>query len=62
VVEPGVESNCKVLSADGREYLLVEGVEVPLGVPVRIKAVALSGVSTTCQQGTPVRVTDVQRR
>ena len=62
VVVPGVEPNCKVLSAAGRQYLIVGSTDVPMGVPVRIEGEVLTGVSTTCQQGTPLRVTDVQRR
>jgi len=64
VVESGVEPGCKVLAVDGgTSYLLLSGgEEVPLGVPVRVEGVLLPGVLSTCQQGTPLRVTKVQRR
>ena len=62
MVEAGVEPGCKVLSTQAGQYLLLGGPAVPMGVPVRIKGVVVTGVSTTCQQGTPLRVLDVQRR
>lgn len=62
VVEPGVEPRCKVLVADGVQYLVLGGKDVPVGVPVRVTGVLMPGVLSTCQQGTPLRVTDVQRR
>ena len=61
VAEAGVEPGCKVLTAGGAAYLLIGG-DVPLGVPVRVTGVLQPGVLTTCQQGTPIRVTTVQRR
>lgn len=61
VVEAGVEPGCKVLTAAGQMYLVL-GQDVPLGVPVRVTGVLQPGVLTTCQQGTPIRVTAVQRR
>ncbi len=61
VAEAGVEPGCKVLTANGAAYQLIGG-EVPLGVPVRITGVLQPGVLTTCQQGTPIQVTMVQRR
>ena len=61
VVESGVEPGCKVLTAGGTTYQVI-GAEVPVGVPVRITGVLQPGVLTTCQQGTPIRVTKVQRR
>jgi len=63
VIEEGVEPGCKVLTAGTVTYLLLgAGAEVPAGVPVRVEGVLAPGVLTTCQQGTPLRVTDVQRR
>jgi len=62
IVEPGVEPGCRVLIAGGTSYLLLGGEDVPLGVRVRVTGVLQPGVLTTCQQGTPLRVTDVQRR
>lgn len=61
VVESGVEPGCKVLTANGAAYQVIGG-QVPLGVPVRITGVLQPGVLTTCQQGTPIRVTKVERR
>jgi len=62
IVEDGVEPGCKVLAAGGSVYLILGGTDVPTGVPVRVKGVLTPGVLSTCQQGTPLRVTDVQRR
>jgi hypothetical protein len=61
VAEAGVEPGCRVLTAGGATYLLL-GPDVPLGVPVRVTGILQPGVLTTCQQGTPIRVTKVQRR
>ena len=63
IVEAGVEPGCKVLSTEAGQYLLLGGgADVPMGVPLRIKGVLMPGVSTTCQQGTPLRALDVRRR
>ena len=63
VIEAGVEPGCRVLTACSIRYLLLGGGEdVPLGVPVRVQGLLQPGVLSTCQQGTPLRVTDVQRR
>lgn len=62
VVQVGVESGCKVLTASSGQYLILRKPDVPMGVPVRVRGVVITGVSTTCQQGTPLRVLDVQRR
>lgn len=62
VVEAGVEPGCSVLTAAGQQYLLLGDEAVPMGVPVRVRGVLAPGVLTTCQQGTPIRVLDVQRR
>ena len=59
-VEAGVEPGCKVLNTDAGQYLLLG--DVPLGVEVKITGVPATGVSTTCQQGTPLRVTKVERK
>ena len=61
VVEAGVEPGCKVLRSGETSYLVL-GKDVPMGVPVRVTGVLQPGVLTTCQQGTPIRVTAVQRR
>jgi hypothetical protein len=63
VIEEGVEPGCRVLTAGATSYLLLGGgADVPTGVPVRVQGVLAPGVLSTCQQGTPLRVTDVQRR
>ena len=61
VVEAGVEPGCKVLTAAGTQYQVL-GDNIPVGVPVRVTGVLQPGVLTTCQQGTPIQVTKVQRR
>jgi len=61
--EEGVEAGCVVLSAKGQQYLLIAATErVPLQVPIRVRGVVLTGVLSTCQQGTPLRVVEVSRR
>lgn len=60
VAEAGVEPGCTLIKTAAAEYLLLG--DVPLGVPVRVTGVPATGVSTTCQQGTPLRVVSVQRR
>lgn len=62
IVTEGVEPGCKVLTAGSTSYLILGGKDVPTGVPVRVEGVLQPGVLSTCQQGTPLRVTDVQRR
>lgn len=62
IVEEGVEPGCKVLTTGNTNYLILGGKDVPVGVPVRVEGVLQPGVLSTCQQGTPLRVTAVQRR
>jgi len=63
VIEEGVEPGCRVLTAGSSSYLILGGgADVPTGVPVRVEGVLAPGVLSTCQQGTPLRVTKVQRR
>lgn len=61
-IEEGVEPGCKVLTTGTSTYLILGGKDVPTGVPVRVEGVLQPGVLSTCQQGTPLRVTEVQRR
>jgi hypothetical protein len=62
IIEEGVEPGCKVLTAGSTMYLILGGKDVPTGVPVRVEGVLQPGVLSTCQQGTPLRVTSVTRR
>jgi hypothetical protein len=62
VVEAGVEPGCTVLTAGNTTYLILGGGDLPMGVPVRVEGTLEPGVLTTCQQGTPLRVTSVKRR
>ena len=62
VIEAGVEPGCKVLTAGNTKYLILGGGDVPMGVPVRVEGTLQPGVLSTCQQGTPLRVTSVKRR
>jgi hypothetical protein len=62
IIESGVEPGCKVLTAGSTEYLILGGADVPMGVPVRVEGTLQPGVLSTCQQGTPLRVTSVKRR
>jgi hypothetical protein len=51
-----------VLTAGNTSYLILAGSDVPMGVPVRVEGTLQPGVLSTCQQGTPLRVTSVKRR
>jgi len=62
VIEAGVEPGCKVLTAGNTKFLILGGSDVPMGVPVRVEGTLQPGVLSTCQQGTPLRVTSVKRR
>ena len=62
VIEAGVEPGCKILTAGNTRYLMLGGGDVPMGVPVRVEGTLQPGVLSTCQQGTPLRVTSVKRR
>ncbi|MEY7973062.1 hypothetical protein AB8O38_13795 [Saccharomonospora xinjiangensis] len=58
-VSRGVEPNCLVLTAGGREYLLLEGgPEVRPGAEVVVHGTLRPGMATTCMQGTPLVVDD----
>jgi hypothetical protein len=62
IIEAGVEPGCRVLTAGSTMYLMLGGKDAPTGVPVRVEGVLQPGVLSTCQQGTPLRVTSVKRR
>ena len=62
IIEAGVEPGCKVLTAGNTHFLILGGGDVPMGVPVRVEGTLQPGVLSTCQQGTPLRVTSVKRR
>ena len=62
IIEGGVEPGCKVLTSGSTMYLILGGKDVPTGVPVRVEGILQPGVLSTCQQGTPLRVTSVKRR
>ncbi len=58
----GVESGCIVMQAGDTLYLLLGGDRSALmsGAPVQVRGTPDPGLMTTCQQGTPFRVTDVK--
>ncbi|PXY22192.1 hypothetical protein [Prauserella muralis] len=61
-VASGVEPNCLVLSAGGREYLLLEPEPVlKPGVQAVVRGRTHPNQATTCMQGTPLRVLDAWR-
>lgn len=70
VARHGVEPGCTVLAAtDHKLYLLLgaggrtpDQTAVPLGVPVRVRAVRVDQLVSYCQQGTPVEIVDITRR
>ncbi len=62
IIEAGVEPGCRVLTSGSTMYLVLGGKDVPTGVPVRVEGILQPGVLSTCQQGTPLRVTSVKRR
>jgi hypothetical protein len=62
IIEAGVEPGCKILIAGNTRFLVLGGQDAPMGVPVRVEGVLQPGVLSTCQQGTPLRVTSVKRR
>jgi hypothetical protein len=62
VIEAGVEPGCTILTAGNTRFLLLGANDAPMGVPVRVEGTLQPGVLSTCQQGTPLRVTSVKRR
>lgn len=58
----GVEPNCLVLSTGRREYLLVRpGPELRPGTEAVVRGTPRPGMPTTCMQGTPLVVREVDR-
>jgi predicted small secreted protein len=63
VVRSGVEPGCRLLAADaGPTYLLVGGDQQVLrsGARVRVTGTLSPDTLSTCQQGTPLRVTSAR--
>jgi hypothetical protein len=63
-VSAGVEANCMLLNADdGTAYLLIGGDRKLITEGARIEATGqiLTGLATTCQQGTPFTVSTVRK-
>jgi hypothetical protein len=58
-VTAGVESGCHLLTSGGTTYVLVGG-PVTDGQRVRIEGTVEKDLMTTCQQGTPFRITRVE--
>jgi hypothetical protein len=58
----GVENGCIVMQSGATLYLLLGGDRSVLmsGQPVVVRGVPDPGLMTTCQQGTPFRVTEVK--
>ncbi|MGH3664223.1 MAG: hypothetical protein ACRDT8_05235 [Micromonosporaceae bacterium] len=63
-VEAGVEAGCMLLQAGGKTYNLVGGDKAMIkdGADVVVHGSEEPDMITTCQQGIPFRVTDVQKR
>jgi hypothetical protein len=63
VAVPGVEAGCVVFSTGGQSYLLLGATgPVPTEVPIRVRGIVLTGVLSYCQQGTPLKVLEINRR
>lgn len=64
VIEQGVEPGCLVLTPDkgGPKYLLIAATPPPVGVPVTVHGVTKPDQVSYCQQGTPLQVSQVERR
>jgi hypothetical protein len=58
----GVENGCIVMQSGSTLYLLLGGERSALmsGRPVAVRGTPAPGLMTTCQQGTPFQVIDVQ--
>jgi hypothetical protein len=62
-IREGVEPGCVLLATDAKTYLLIGGDKALLqsGSQVTVYGVEQSDLMTTCQQGTPFKVTRVER-
>jgi hypothetical protein len=62
-VMEGVEPNCLLLDADGRQYLLVGGdrSELQAGARVAVTGRVDRGLASTCQQGEPLVVSGIEQ-
>lgn len=61
VVQPGVEAGCLLLDGEGGPYLLLGGQqELRAGAEVVVRGRVEPDTMTTCQQGIPLKVTEVR--
>ncbi|HTJ34555.1 MAG TPA: hypothetical protein VL738_15120 [Dactylosporangium sp.] len=61
-VRDGVEPGCVLLATDAKTYLLIGGDKSALnsGAQVTVYGVEQPGLMTTCQQGTPFKVSRIE--
>jgi hypothetical protein len=61
-VADGVEPGCVLLNTDSKAYLLIGGDRAALksGAKLTVHGVPQPDLMTTCQQGTPFRVTKIE--
>jgi hypothetical protein len=61
-VTDGVEPGCVLLTTDSKAYLLIGGDRTALksGTKLTVHGVPQPDLMTTCQQGTPFRVTKIE--
>jgi hypothetical protein len=61
-VEAGVELGCLLLRASARTYLLIGGdrSKLRVGGTVTVRGTVEPGLMSTCQQGTPLRILDIE--
>ncbi|MGI5236531.1 hypothetical protein [Dactylosporangium sp. CA-139066] len=62
-IREGVEPGCVLLATDAKTYLLIGGDKAMLktGSQVTVYGVEQNDLMTTCQQGTPFKVTRVEQ-
>jgi hypothetical protein len=62
VVEAGVEEGCKILRVGQAQYQLVGSTDPQIrpGAKLSVRGIANPNLVTTCQQGTPFQVIEVQ--